>query len=101
MIARTMSSLSPQLQQRIDLEYEFKTVCDVAVQLLGCHALHSEEVLVREALSLVEKAIRWKVYVEDERVPLDDGQKFLRQCQSSLSNLMEELRAELDREEET
>jgi hypothetical protein len=91
----TMSSPSPQLQQRLDLQCGFQTVCDMAVELLSYRPVHSNKALVRETLSLVEKAIRWKVYMEDERVPLDDGNSFLQLYQESLSNLMEEVQAEL------
>jgi hypothetical protein len=94
-----MSSLSVELQQRLDLQYEFQTVCDMAVQLLGYRSLHNNKELVREALSLVEKAIRWKVYMEDERVPVDDGNRFLQLYQESLSNLTEEVQAELDKDD--
>jgi hypothetical protein len=95
-----MSSPSPELQQKLDLQYEFQTVCDMAVELLGYRSLRNNKELVKEVLSLVEKAIRWKVYMEDEHVPLDDGNRFLQLYQESLSNLMEEVQAELDKDEE-
>jgi hypothetical protein len=72
----------------------------MAVELLGYRSLHRNKGLVKETLSLVEKAIRWKVYMEDERVPLDDGNSFLKLYQESLSNLMEEVQAELGKGEE-
>ena len=73
----------------------FQTVCNMAVELLGYRSLHRNKALVKETLSLVEKVIRWKVYMEDERAPLDDGNSFLQLYQESLSNLIEEVQTEL------
>ena len=96
-----MSSLSPELQQRIDLQYGFQTVCDMAVQLLTFRSLHNNRVLVKEVVSLVEKAIRWKVYMENENVPLNTGNRILQLYQESLSNLMEEVQTTEEEKEQS
>lgn len=83
----------------MELQAQFKATLDMALNLLRVRRLHDNEMLVRDTVALVERAVRWGVYLEDDRTRLEDARSGLELLHTILENVMKQLKRELDHEE--
>jgi len=88
-----MTTLSPDLDddERIELQVSFKILSSTALELLGTYRIHQHPFLVQQTVTLVEKAARWSVYLENDQVLLADAARFLRLYEITLGNVREQL----------
>jgi hypothetical protein len=89
-----MAQISPALEARMELQYQFRTVLDRAAELLRRPALHQNESLVKQTLSIIQRATRWGVYLQDPAVLLEDASVFLELSQEALASVVTQLQLE-------
>ncbi|KAL2172703.1 hypothetical protein VTG60DRAFT_4149 [Thermothelomyces hinnuleus] len=83
--------MSPELEEKIELQVGFQRVLDDALRLLSTRELHGNSILVDLAVSLVERAVRWGIYMEDSRTSQIDARRFLRGHRATLARIEESL----------
>jgi hypothetical protein len=89
-----MAQIPPALEARMEFQYQFRTVLDRAAELLRRPKLHQSETLVKQTLSIIQRATRWGVYLQYPAVSLEDASFFLELSQNALASVVAQLELE-------
>jgi hypothetical protein len=89
-----MAQISPALEARMELQYQFRRYSTGQLSFSdGPHCTKTKS-LVKQTLSIIQRATRWGVYLQDPAVLLEDASFFLELSQEALASVVTQLELE-------